>query len=522
MLAPAISILSGCAFLNALKKATNEIVVDLPKIETVSSVKINLRGRTTKTLYPTLSNNSVKNPVFLYSSSNTNVATVSSNGEIHGLQKGSCDIKIVLESNYAVNTTVKVSVVDEDINHYDYTIMFYLCGSDLENDLDAEEGENYHFISDDIREILSVSEIPDEVKIIFETGGTTEWALESKYLEGATKISSTNLQRWELNNDTNKLKLIETLPTNHMSTENSFSEFLSWGLDDYEADQMGVVISGHGGGIAGCAYDDNYTAKVGNQYWQHTLRTFEVANAAKTALSNSNKEKFTWIGYDCCLMQCADIASVNADYFDYMVASQENEIATGWNHHLYLPSLLANTKITPAEFLPKICDSFFFDKHRETESGKEICYQTLSVLDLSKAESLVTSFNNMCDELLLTPLPYTTAENAFKSPSTLNDFGESIFGLADFSSFLTELEKRRSTLDTEAVQDAIDDLVMYKANCSKYNTEPCGVNMFFPLSLDKDYILQVGREDYSHSLSTKFTTWQNMCITNGSFGWESI
>lgn len=522
MLVPAVFALSGCLFVDMFKKSNEDIQVDLPKIETVSSVKINLRGKTTKTIYPTLSNNSVKNPVFLYSSTDSSVASVSSSGDVHGLKVGTASIKIVLDNNHDISTTVKVTVVDEEISHYDYTIMFYLCGSDLENNPDAEGNENPHFISEDIYEILSVPNIPDEVKIIFETGGTTDWALPSSYLEGATKISSTNLQRWELNNITNKLKLIETLPTNYMATESSFSEFLSWGLDDYEADQMGVIISGHGGGIAGCAYDDNYTAKVGNQYWQHTLRTFEVAHAAKNALSNSAKEKFTWIGYDCCLMQCADIATINADYFDYMVASQENEIATGWNHHLYLPYLMDNTKITPQEFLPKICESFFNDKHSDSETGENICYQTLSVLDLSKVNALVTSFNNLSEQLLLLPMPFTTAENAFKSPSTLNTFGGSIFGLADFSSFLTELEARKPILDTEAVQDSLSDLVIYKANCSKYSLKPCGVNMFFPLSLDKDYILQVGREDYSHSLSTKFSVWQSMCVSNGKFGWESI
>ena len=111
--------------------------------------------------------------------------------------------------------------------------MFYMCGSDLEYKVDVEPEERYPFFTEDIKEILSVPDIPDEVKIIIETGGTTHWSMPSQYLEDATKISSTNLQRWDVNNKTNKLKFIETLPTNYMASENSFSEFLSWGLDDY-------------------------------------------------------------------------------------------------------------------------------------------------------------------------------------------------------------------------------------------------------------------------------------------------
>ena len=508
--------LSGCIFVDILKEQTQDITVDLPKIETVSSVKINLRSKSEKSLYPVLSNNSVKNPEFLYSSSNSNVASVSSNGVVSGHSVGTANISITLKSNTDVKTTVKVSVVDEEVNHYSYTIMYYMCGSDLEYNLATEPEERYPFFTEDIKEILSVTNIPDDVKILIETGGTTHWSMPAAYLEDATKISSTNLQRWEVNNETNKLKLVETLPTNYMASESSFSEFLSWGLDDYEADQMGVVMSGHGGGIAGCVYDDNYTVKVGNQDWQRTLRTFEVAGAAKTALSNSSKDKFTWIGYDCCVMQCADIATINADYFEYMVASQENENATGWNHDVYLPYLYDNSSITPENFLPKICDAFILDNHNDYEHGEEICYQTLSVLDLSKADALVESFNDFSRLLGSNAISYAEAEYAFKS--SLNTFGEKIYGLCDFDSLM----KNFKAYNTTGVRNAISDLVMYSANCSKYSTTPCGVNAFFPLTLDKKYILQVGKEDYSNSLSTKFTTWQNMCVTFGKFGWDSI
>ena len=521
-LIPCTLALSGCFLKDIIDNVKEEIIVDLPKIETVSSLKINLQGRTQKSLYPTLSNNSVKNPEFTFASSNTNVATVSNDGIVQGLQVGNAIITITLKSNSSVKTTVKVSVINEAVKHYDYTIMFYMCASDLEYDSETPENEQKPYFSQDIAEILSVSGMPDSVKILIETGGTVKWNMPSSYLEGASKISSENLQRWEVNNETQKLKLVETLPTNYMANESSFSEFLSWGLDDYEADQMGVVISGHGGGIAGCAYDDNYTTKVGTQFWQNTLQTFEVANAAKAALSNSSRDKFTWIGYDCCIMQCADIASINADYFDYMVASQENEIATGWNHDLYLPYLKANTSIVPQNFLPKICDAFMEENHHDGEKGEEVCYQTQSVLDLSKAEALVNAFNSLCIQLGTSQVSYAKAETAFKN--SLNSFGDRIFGLCDFTSLMSKLVgvDPMLSVNANAVKSAINELVLYKNSCSNYSVSPCGVNAFFPKTLSSKYMLQVGKEDYSNSLSTKFTYWQNMCVSYGKFGWDSI
>ena len=522
MIIPCVFSLSGC-FFSKLVNNSQEIVVDLPTIKVVSSLRINLRGSTQKTLYPSLSNNSVKNPEFTYVSSNNDVATVSEDGVVKALKVGESIITITLKANTKVKTTVKVSVVDKEIDHYDYTIMLYMCGSDLEYDAEAKPEEQYPFFTEDIKEILSVPNIPDTVKIIIETGGTTKWSMPITYLEGATKISSTNLQRWEVNNETNKLKLIETLPTNYMADENSFSEFLSWGLDDYEAEQMGVIMSGHGGGIAGCVYDDNYRVKVGNSYWQHTLRTFEVANAAKKALANSPKEKFTWIGYDCCVMASADIATVNSDYFEYMVASQENEEAIGWNHDIYLKKLYDDPKMSAETFLPEICKAFMMDKHRDDEPANETCFQTLSVLKLSYAQDLVDKFNLFSKGLGTNIASYKIAEAAFQR--SFNNFGDSIYGLCDFNDFIDQFEGFTNV--REDVIKAVNALVIANEYCDRYKTAyseftPCGVNAFFPKSLDDKYILQVGKEDYSNSLSTKFNYWQNMCVTYGKFGWDSI
>ena len=510
--------LSGC-FLDIFFPNDSDTVINAPTINVVSSLKLNLKGKREKTLSPTLSDSSVKNPVFEFASSNTNIATVNGEGVVTGISKGDCTVTVTLQSNKSIKSTVSISVVDEDVSHYEYTIMFYMCASDLEYNSSKTKDSEQWFFTRDIQEMLSVHDLPETVRIIIETGGTTKWSMPSSYLEGAIEISSKKLQRWEINNDTHKLKLIETLNTNEMAKEDSFADFLSWGLDSYDADQMGVVISGHGGGIAGCAYDDNYTYKYGQNYYQYTLQTFEVANAAKTALSNSEKDKFTWIGYDCCLMQCADIASINADYFEYMVASQEEELASGWNHDVYLPYLVANPKITPEEFLPKICDSFLSDNHSSSET--EPCYQTLSVLDLSKMDAVVSSFEAIVPQLGNTSTAYSKAKNAFEA--SFNDFGYGMYGLCDFTSLLKQISSKYS-ISTTAAQSAISELVYYYKNCSKYSSSPCGVNAFFPdfVNTDpeyKDYNLQVGREDYENKDSTKFSKWQALCMSGDGFGW---
>ena len=503
--------LSSCKFLNRI---TGQIT-EKPTIEISSGIKLNLKGENEKTLNPTLSNDSIKNPVFVYSIDDTSIASMTDN-VIKGLKVGNTNLTIKVKSDKTVSKTIPVKVISAEEAEYDYTIMYYMCGSDLEYKSASTPSDKQGFFTRDIIEMLNVRDLPDSVNILIETGGTTKWTMPSSYLEGATSISANKLQRWEVNSATGKLKLIQTLTYNEMARTSSFEDFLTWGLTDYKAKQMGVVISGHGGGIAGCAYDDNYTYKYGDDDFPNTLQTFEVAAAAENALWDSDVDKFTWIGYDCCVMQSADVASINADYFEYMIASQEEENATGWNHDDYLPHLKLNPSITPEEFLPRICDAFVEDNHESSE--RDACLQCLSVLDLSKFDAVTTAFNAFSAKLGTTLTSYSKAETAMKN--AYNSFGEQMYGLVDFTSFMNAFSAAYS-YDTSAVRTAINDVVIYNKYCSKYSTKPCGLNAFLPeyLNSDSRYGLQVGKEDYEDPKSTKFKTWQTMCLTYGDFGW---
>ena len=497
----------------------DEQKIDPPYIETVSKLKINLSTtQKSKTLYPELGNSTDKKPVFTYKSSNTGVAKVSSSGVVTGVKAGTAKITVTLKSNTDVKTTVNVQVVNETKPHYDYTFMYYMAGSTLEYDPEEKGHENVGLISEDLEEILRY-QMPDSVQIIVETGGAGAWSLGSSYLKGATSISSTNLQRWEVTHDASpKLKLLETLPTNKMADHFSLREFVEYGLEDYEADNMGIIFSGHGGGIAGCCYDDNY---LDSSNYPNTLNTIETSKAFRQALNNSEKDKISFIGYDCCVMQDADIASVNADYFDYMVGSQELEQGAGWAHDHYLYKVKTDSEIEVTSVLSDICDSFLAEKHSSYENKPPQnyrCLQTLSVLDLSKMSAFTEAFNAFSEALGTTKASYDTVVKAFKN--SYNAFGEKCYGLCDLKSFISSF----AGLDTErqAILDFFEDdkFVIHNSFCEFYTTSPCGLNAFVPLSLKAKTILQVGEGDYTNDgsyLATKFSSWQKMCLNYGNF-----
>lgn len=449
--------------------------------------------------------------------SDTGLVSVSSTASVGA----TATIVATSKEDSSKSASCEITVLSGEAAKTEYTIMLYMCASTLE--YDSSNGGNIGLFSADILEILSVRNIPESVKIIIETGGTTKWCMPKDALDGATSISNSKLQRWEVEPIStsysakdpstgnyvtcfNKLKFVETLSTNKMSTVSSFQSFLEWGLKDYSADQMGVIISGHGGGVGGCAYDDNNN--------QVSLTTADVASACDSALKTSDRNKFTWIGYDCCLMAGIDNASINADYFEYMVASQETENGTGYNHDVYLKKLVENPQISPEDMLDAIAKAFVDENHSEcpyTYMGtKYYCYQTTSVIDLSKIDAVVNAFNTFS-----TSVTYSKAETSFKA-SKLNTFGESCYGLVDLNQFLSTYASKNSGVSVTNITSAVNDAVISNYYCTKYATAPCGLNLFFPESLDNEYELQVEEESYTGN-QTKLKTWQTMCLQNGSF-----
>lgn len=457
-----------------------------------------------------------------------NGISVSSTGLVSVSETATIEATATIVATSVEDTTKSAScvitVVENTGDDYDYTIMLYMCASTLEHDSKSRPSEVGLF-STDIIEILSVKNIPDSVKIIIETGGTKKWYFPAAALDGTTSILNTKLQRWEVEPVSksytvtdpafgesvtcyNKLKAVETLDTNQMASTTSFQSFLEWGLEDYSATQMGVIISGHGGGVDGCAYDDNYD--------KNSLSTSEVALAAKNALKTSTKSKFTWIGYDACIMGVADVASVNADYFEYMVASQELENGTGWNHDVYLKNLVANPNIVPKDFLPTIVSAFLDEncgsacpEYYQGESYD--CAQTLSVLDLSKMGTFVDEFNSFVETNGYSQSAFNTYKSKFNSCEM--EFGENCYGLVDAREFLKKF-------NATAVLNVLNDMVIANEFCENaYDSGvsgPCGLNIFFAYSSDREYGMQVIKSNYT-SNDTKFTNWQTMNYNYGSY-----
>lgn len=221
----------------------------------------------------------------------------------------------------------------------DFTLLVYICGSDLEQKRGAATAN--------IAEMLS-ADIPDGVNVILQTGGSSKWR--------NFDIPSDRSNRYAVKNGT--LELIESNPPVNMGSERAFSDFLKFGLEKYPAEQTAVVFWNHGGGSAVGVCSD---ALNGNDF----LTLSEISSALESV---GLKKKLSFVGFDACLMANYETARILSPYAEKMIASEELEPSGGWDWKKTLENLSDPTEIAKG----------YAEKNADTD------YYTVSVIDLEK------------------------------------------------------------------------------------------------------------------------------------------
>ena len=367
-----------------------------------------------------------------------------------------------------------------------------MCGADLES--------KNHLATGDIQEILKISGQPDDVNIVLETGGANSWAT-------TYGISSTKLERWHVAN--RSLVKDDSLSYASMGLTSTLQSFIEYGLKNYPAERTGLVFWNHGGGMRGVCYDEKKNDDV--------LKNSEIRSAVSGALSNCGMsgQKLEWVGYDACLMAVQDIAITNAEYFNYMIASEESEAGYGWDYDTWVDDLYS--KKTTTTILKAIVDGFISDNGGASSSSGD---QTLSYMNLTYAAAYKTAWENLATQL--NNKVTTTNKSSFNSAIVNNvkhyadsdydyfctfdawDFVDKLANNSAFSNF------RVDSSYTTAVKNAHANLVAYNlaqkgAGVSK------GLCMYWPNSSQYSDV-----STYYTTSETTLTTWRSFCVNKGT------
>ena len=466
---------------------------------TLSSHTESVKQGASVTLTATVTGKNNPSKTVTWTTSNSGVATVS-NGVVSVKSGASVGATVKITATSTVTPSVSdyctITVLSASTSE-SYTILIYMCGSSLENDY-AYQDEG--LASSDLLEMMDVANQPSNVNIVVETGGSPKWSK-------TPGISASKNERRYLRNGQFVVDSSTTHTKANMGLSSTLSSFLSYGLTKYPADHTGVIMWNHGGAVSGCCTDDNYGGDgiIASEF-----------DAAMKSLNLGDK-KLDWIGYDCCIMSYADLASINSQYFKYMVSSQELESGYGWDYDAWLPTLYNNTSVSTETLLTKICDTFVAE-NGGTSSNNDQC---LSVLNLQSFSGFQTAFESFASGLKSTD--WSKISSAYESSLRFADISDDDYytiygyGLCDAKDFLSEASSKGYS--TSAASTALDSILVHSAYGGFYNSvKPCGLNIFVPA--DEDYP-QISKSDYGSS-DTKLSNWRNFVVANGTFyggGW---
>ncbi len=366
-------------------------------------------------------------------------------------------------SGFNINrkTRSEVSPMGEDGT---WTIFVYLCGSDLESDGNLG--------SVDIQEMIK-ADTGDNVRFVVQTGGASSWYYE---------IEPDALERYVITGG--EAELVDSQPGNSMGDGATLAAFLKWGVENYPAEKMGLILWDHGGGsIHGVCFDELYD--------RDGLLLKDI-DAALYSVYDHMTSPFAFVGFDACLMSTVEAAAMMATHAEYMIGSQETEPGYGWNYEVIGDYLGEHPEADALSLGKVICDAFYSDCE-EINSEKEA---TLSVIDLSKMDELLTKFNLLAEEVYNYNEQGGTYTGLARDVASADNFGannrsEGYTNMVDLGG-LVEAFGSVSDVSGEVVK-AIEDAVAYNVR-GRSHKDACGMSIYYPLCLMGNQELKIFRD----------------------------
>lgn len=344
----------------------------------------------------------------------------------------------------------RTRAAEQSMGGDDWTILVYMCGTDLESD-----GGN---ASSDLYEAMQAN-IGNNINFVFQTGGTYSWYYDD--------MDPTKLQRFAVEGD--NFTLIDERPLASMGEADTLSDFIEWGVKNYPADNIGLVFWNHGGGsISGVCFDEKYDSD--------SLSLSEIDKALSDTF-DCMTEKFEFIGFDACLMSTLETANILVPYANYMYASEETEPGYGWDYTAILSYLDKNPQADGAHLGIALCNAYY--EHCKLSYSENMA--TFAITDLGKLDALLTSFD-------------ATAQQMYES-SNLAEIAKAIQGADNFggnnrTEGYTNMVDLGGILDAASdycpnAQDTLDKLnstIIYMKNGTQHGYAQ-GLAVYYPLSV---------------------------------------
>lgn len=342
------------------------------------------------------------------------------------------------------------------------TIMIYMIGSNLETQ--GKAGTN------DIKEIFESEFNTEDISVVLYIGGAKKWHLSD--------IDENENAIYEIEGD--ELKKLKSYKVKPMTNKNTLTEFIDYTYENYDSEKYSLILWDHGGGpIWGYGLDENDAS-------EDMLSIKEIDEALNNSELIKN-EKLEFLGFDACLMSSIEIANAYKEEAEYLLASSEIEPGDGWDYN-FLSEVNKDTPTT--EMGIKIVDYYY--NYYTADLGNSYGYYytpsvTLSLIDLSKVDTLISSMNDLFTNIEPN-INITTYNTIARSASRTKMYGYNNSAdiqedLLDLYGLVNGFEGYESQVNQ--VQTAIRSAVVYH----KTNIRGCtGLSVYFPVTQRKYYL----------------------------------
>ena len=360
------------------------------------------------------------------------------------------------ETDYNLNLTATPSVVNPvtpSESTADWTFMVYLDGdNNLEN-----------FAIDDFLEMAGVGSNSD-VNIVVEmdraTGYSDNYGNWTDTRRGLVEAGDLPDQSWGT-----------SIGEVNMGAQSTLTDFISWGMSNYQAENYGVVLWNHGGGWNSIASDDSSSDSL-------------TANEVSGALAGFSG--IDLVGADACLMGMVEFADQISNSASVFVGSEQLEPGDGWSYDTILTDLTANPTWTAAQLGTAIVN-----RYGESYGGAE----TQSAIDLSMIDSLSAATSQLATTIMNNATSYDISQlQIYRDNSAY--YGQDSIGHQDYRDLGTILSNLASdtTITSSICTAAQTALAAYESaiiqNHSGSGEGATGLSIYFPSAdgfLDAQY-----------------------------------
>jgi len=296
------------------------------------------------------------------------------------------------------------------------------------------------------------------------------------------------------------LHVLQRLGEQNMQDEAFMINFFVQYINKYPADNIMIIFADHGHALYGYGGDEHLGKGVSGR--ASSIFAIDLAARLKTVLSRTKvpKNKFSIVGFDACQMANIESLETFKDVSEYIIASEWNEPARGWD---YNSLSTINNATTPLQLAEQIIRDF-----TAANTRIEVDPSTLGIFDLSKASAVLNALNNfVASSDAVSPSFLEDAVRARASERVPSDEG-----LCDLGSWVDEVlstvsdnvELEELTYAGHLLRAAIDDLVLFYMS-GPADDGTTGVAIWFPIDRDQSF----GDSQYPRRMFPRFSRWYN-------------